>query len=211
VRFTCFTGTVGTLRLLLPLPPSLRMSGGPTAAPGTSLPRAADARRAGREDWGSAPPLGRHGCPWRQTGLPGSRGTLVGARSVLRPRQDRTRQAVTACRRGPRLCQGRGLLRRGKLSGLHRRARPPRCLRFAAGVSPGPRKTRFRLLAGLYRAGWVARRVPTKGFRVAIVTSHPPFPSFPGAMTPMPLLICPETAADHDAISARPSARLRSR
>jgi hypothetical protein len=29
-----------------------------------------------------------------------------------------------------------------------------RCLRFAAGVAPGPRKTRFRLVAGLCRAGF---------------------------------------------------------
>jgi hypothetical protein len=184
VRFACFTGTVGTLRPLLPVPPSLRTSGGTTAAPGTSLPHAADARRAGQEDWVR---LLRWptGYPWRQTGLPGSRGTLVVARSVLGPRQDRTRQAVTACRRGPRLCQGRGRLQQ-KLSGLDHPARPPRCLRFAAGVSPGPRKTRFRLLAGLYRAGLATRRVPTKGFRVALVTSHPPFPSLPGAMTLMP-------------------------
>jgi len=54
-----------------------------------------------------------------------------------------------------------------------------RCLRFAARVTPAPRKTRFRLLAKLCRAGLVTRRVPTKGFRLRL----PPFPSFPGALT----------------------------
>jgi hypothetical protein len=32
-----------------------------------------------------------------------------------------------------------------------------RCLRFAAGVAHGSRKTRFRLLARLYRAGFHPR------------------------------------------------------
>jgi hypothetical protein len=41
-----------------------------------------------------------------------------------------------------------------------------------------PRKTRFRLPARLYRMGLVTHRIPTKGFRDALVTSLPPFPSF---------------------------------
>jgi hypothetical protein len=49
-----------------------------------------------------------------------------------------------------------------------------RCLRFAAPVARTPRKTRFRPLAKLCRAGLVTRRVPTKGFRLWL----PPFPSF---------------------------------
>ena len=50
-----------------------------------------------------------------------------------------------------------------------------RGLRFAAWVAPPRRKTRFRLLAKLYRTGLPTRRVPSKGF---ITTSNPPFPSF---------------------------------
>ena len=50
------------------------------------------------------------------------------------------------------------------------------CLRFAVQVTRTPRKTRFRLLARLFRTGLVTRRVPTKGFKV-YPTSHPPFPS----------------------------------
>ena len=50
------------------------------------------------------------------------------------------------------------------------------CLRFAGRVTPTPRKTRFRLLAKLFRTGLTARRVPTKGFEV-YPTFDPPFPS----------------------------------
>jgi len=38
------------------------------------------------------------------------------------------------------------------------------CLRFAGRVTPTPRKTRFRLLARLFRTGLITRRVPPKGF-----------------------------------------------
>ena len=40
-------------------------------------------------------------------------------------------------------------------------------------VAPPPRKTRFRLLAKLSRAGFVTRRVPMKGFRVRVSSSFP--------------------------------------
>ena len=50
-----------------------------------------------------------------------------------------------------------------------------RCLRFAGRITPPPRKTRFWLLARLYQAGLVTRRVPTKGFRM----SHNMTSSFP--------------------------------
>jgi hypothetical protein len=38
------------------------------------------------------------------------------------------------------------------------------CLRFARWVAPVGRKTRFRLLAKLYRVGLATHRVPAKGF-----------------------------------------------
>jgi hypothetical protein len=50
------------------------------------------------------------------------------------------------------------------------------CLRFAVRVTPAPRKTRFRLLAKLFRTGLITRRVPTKGFTM-YPTCDPPFPS----------------------------------
>ena len=40
------------------------------------------------------------------------------------------------------------------------------CLRFAVQVTRTPRKTRFRLLARLFRTGLVTRRVPSKGFKL---------------------------------------------
>jgi len=39
------------------------------------------------------------------------------------------------------------------------------CLRFVRWVTPPGRKTRFRLLAKLYRVGLATHRIPTKGFR----------------------------------------------
>ena len=53
-----------------------------------------------------------------------------------------------------------------------------RCLRFAAPVTRSPRKTRFRPLAKLCRAGLVTRRVPTKGFRCRFPLSQ----ALPGAL-----------------------------
>jgi hypothetical protein len=55
-----------------------------------------------------------------------------------------------------------------------------RCLRFATRVTPEPRKTRFRLVANLCRAGLTARWVPLQGFSNAS-SLLPPCPSFPGA------------------------------
>jgi hypothetical protein len=57
------------------------------------------------------------------------------------------------------------------------------CVRFAAGIAPAPRNTRFRRVANLCRAGLVTRRVPTK---VSAITNRPwlpPPPGFPGALT----------------------------
>ena len=47
--------------------------------------------------------------------------------------------------------------------GLH-----ARYLRFAAGVAPRPRKTRFRLVANLYRTGVATRWIPTRGFELSL-------------------------------------------
>ena len=48
-----------------------------------------------------------------------------------------------------------------------------RCLRFAARVAPAPRKTRFRPLAKLCRAGLVTRRVPIERFPRYIASPFP--------------------------------------
>ena len=57
------------------------------------------------------------------------------------------------------------------ISRLNSRALPTRCLRFVPRITPGSRKTRFRLLARLYRVGLVTHRVPVKGFRSASCVS----------------------------------------
>jgi putative PEP-CTERM system histidine kinase len=51
------------------------------------------------------------------------------------------------------------------------------CVRFAAGIAPGPRNTRFRRVASPYRSGTFTRRVTTKGFRGPhSCASRSPFP-----------------------------------
>ncbi len=52
-----------------------------------------------------------------------------------------------------------------------------RCLRFVGRVTPVPRKTRFRLVANLYRAGFVPAGSHRKVSEY-VSTYHPPFPGF---------------------------------
>ena len=112
-------------------------------------------------------------------GLPGSWGTFVCLCPVLRPRQDRTHQALAVRRRGPRIIVRRRLPRFSNF-GAQWHGLDTRCLRFAAWVAPARRPTRFRLLAKLYRAGLATCKVPTKGFRHDPYMSSP-FPKLPGA------------------------------
>jgi hypothetical protein len=96
-------------------------------------------------------------------GLPGFWTTLMQLRPVLRPRPERTPLAVTVCRCCPRGVKNEGSMR-VVLSGLDSTA-----LLLAVYASPSPlrcrrRKTRFRLLARLYRVGLATHRVVTKGF-----------------------------------------------
>jgi hypothetical protein len=69
-------------------------------------------------------------------------------------------------------CDGARAPATRRLSGLNHRARPPRRLRFVGRLASS-RKTRFRLLARLHRAGLVTRRIRMNGFCHAIVTSRP--------------------------------------
>ena len=66
------------------------------------------------------------------------------------------------------------------LSGLDNRAWLLAVYASWRGSPHAARKTRFRLLAKLYRVGLVTHRVATKGFSDARA-SRPPFPSLPGA------------------------------
>jgi len=67
-------------------------------------------------------------------------------------------------RRGPRYVHGEG----SRIAAFEAQSHGfgTGCLRFAGRVAPTPRKTRFRLLARLFRTGLITRRVPSKGFKV---------------------------------------------
>jgi hypothetical protein len=111
---------------------------------------------------------------WRRWGLPGSWGTLVIMARALRPRQDRSRcLGPTEARptRSPHLSTAK------TPSDLHFRGSITRPLIWLSTLRregrPSPRKTRFWLPARLYQAGFVTRRVPTKGFRVRGSFSFP--------------------------------------
>ena len=110
-------------------------------------------------------------------GVPSSRGTWWCLCRVLRPRRDRTHQALAVCRHGPRADKTEGSPR-GGISGLNSTAWALAVYASSAPLRCRRPKTRFRLLARLYRVGLATHRVPTKGFADAIVTSSPPSPSF---------------------------------
>jgi hypothetical protein len=75
-----------------------------------------------------------------------------------------THQAIMIRRHGPRYVHGEG----SRIAAFEAQSHGfgTGCLRFAGRVAPTPRKTRFRLLAKLFRTGLTTRRVPSKGFKV---------------------------------------------
>ena len=193
-RFPRFTGTMRRSDSLPPVPP--RFVAFAWRYPGctrVSLPRPPSAPPRA---WSWSPGSSGRDLPRRRQDLPGSWGTPVNVPCSPTPAGPRTpghcgaatRPSVTSTTSAPASSHF-GAQSHGPLT---------RCLRFAARVTPAPRKTRFRPLARLYRTGLVTRRVPTKGFRV---TSLPPFPSFPGARS------CPARRAGRCAAAPpRPSA-----
>jgi hypothetical protein len=74
-----------------------------------------------------------------------------------------THQALAVRRCGPRLVDGEGSRDLADF-GARSHGLGTGCLRFAPPVARTGRKTRFPLLAKLYGAGLITRRVPTKGF-----------------------------------------------
>jgi hypothetical protein len=152
---------------------SLRSPSDTRVAPCPSLPPAQDALPGGLGPCGSATPVpmlgyAGDGRPPRFLGNP--RDGSPGSWTPVGP----ARQAIAACRRGPRLCQQRGLPTR-KLSRLDVQA-----FRLTVYASSGGSPHHdARLASGCWPAlpdGIRTRRVPTKGFRVVVVTSHPPLP-----------------------------------
>jgi hypothetical protein len=103
-------------------------------------------------------------CQWKRQDLLRSWGTPI----VLLPCSSTpvgpTHQALAMRRRGPRCVHDEGS-RTGTFEAQSHDFGTG-CLRFAGRVAPTPRKTRFRLLAKLFRTGLITRRVPSKGFKV---------------------------------------------
>lgn len=85
-----------------------------------------------------------------------------------------THQALTMHRRGPRSRNDRGSQRK-VISGLNRTASALAVYASSRPVTRPRRKTRFRVLAKLSRAGLITRRIPTRGFDGAsyIIPSSP--------------------------------------
>jgi len=110
---------------------------------------------------------------WEQQDLPGSWVTHICICPVLRPRRDRSCQAITASRFCPHFCDSKGSHNEGTFEALSH-GFCNRCLRFAAWVTPGPRKTRFWLLARLCQTGLATRKVTPKGFRSVYISSSSP-------------------------------------
>ena len=114
-------------------------------------------------------------CRWRRQDLPRSWGTPIVPCPALRPRQDRRIRPLRCAGAAPAASTAKApacIAFEAQSHGFG-----TGCLRFAGRVAPTPRKTRFRLLARLFRTGLVTRRVPTKGFDdVSYISSS--FPKF---------------------------------
>ena len=152
-RFTSFpslTGTAGTDRARLVRSPRS----------GAHRPRA----------WGfyAGPPTGSSNGDDKISQVPGE---PLAACPALRPRRDL--HARPLLRFGAAFRSEYGIGSRNKHSfGALSHGPHPRCLRFAGRVAPPPRKTRFRLLGQLRRAGFHTRRVPSQGFTSFILLAQ---------------------------------------
>ena len=118
------------------------------------------------------PPSGSKGGDDRASHVPGEPPLCLCP--ALRPRQDRSHQAHTMRRRGPRSKQDEGS--HEAYFGAQSHGLGTRCLRFAGWITPPPRKTRFWLLARLYQTGLLPAGFQRKVSEL-LTSSHPPFPS----------------------------------
>ncbi len=108
---------------------------------------------------------------WRRQGLPGSWGTRMRVPCSTTPAGPQ-RQALRRCAAAFRHLNDVGSRNQATFEAPSHGPRI-RCLRFAGWVTPSPRKTRFRLLARLCRAGLNTRWVPSKGFSSYIASPFP--------------------------------------
>ncbi len=167
-RFPCFVGTVRRLRLPAALPASLRCLRSALTAVAPFFAPAGSSRRP--RAWAC------HGSPVRFTAGDDRISQVPGEPPVRLPRSSTPagprRLALAALRCCRRSENDDGSQRSVHFEAQSRGFRTP-CVRFAAGVTPAPRNTRFRLVASLCRAD-LSRRVPLK-VSVSYMTS-----SFPG-------------------------------
>ena len=145
-----------------------------------SLPAVQDAQpRAGVHD---PVPLPDKITPGDDQGLPGSWGTSCAYALFSDPgRTDAPGQYVAidmapvrATTKAPR---------DSVISGLNGTASALAVYASSSGLPAPGRKTRFWLLAKLYRAGLATRRVPIERFRQCSLHHFPPSQAFPGART----------------------------
>ena len=137
--------------------------------------RSAAERCRGRVSWSWSPGIsGRDVGQWKRQDLLRSWGTPIVLLPCSPTPAGPTHQALAMRRRGPRCVHDEGSRIRTFEAQSH--GFGTGCLRFAGRVTPTPRKTRFRLLARLFRTGLVTRRVPIERFQ-GVSYIHPPFPS----------------------------------
>jgi hypothetical protein len=137
--------------------------------------------RGGQGVWGSAPPqpTGRTREGDRSLRFLGSPGACSpGSWTPAGP----AHQAVAVYRRGPSVRSDGGLAARSLISGLDSRAFTLTVYASSSG-SPRPTQDSFLAAGQLGQVGLATHRAPTKGFQGVLVTSLPPFPSFPDART----------------------------
>ena len=170
-RFPRFFGTAA-LRLPAAPPASLRFlrRAVPPLHAWASLPRSTGARSAGL---GLAHRGARPATSTETTGSPRFLGNPLCTRALLSD-PGGTSRARPLPRFGVafRQLERRRLPRRNADFGAQSHGPRARCLRFAGRVTPRPRKTRFRLVASLCRAGLVTRWVPSRRFQL-IPSSSP--------------------------------------
>lgn len=141
---------------------------GTTCGPPLCLHRVARGQPRDLENFASGPRPCSYNALWRLRDLPSSQGTPVRICPALRPRPDPDAWPITTpgcCSRTVEDESSRQqLLFRGSITQLLRRLSTLR-----AAVAQRLRKTRFRLVANLYRTGLITRWVPMKGFRSTII------------------------------------------
>ena len=92
---------------------------------------------------------------------------------ALRPRRNRRRPASLGAAMVPSALVTASASTRRTISGLNHAACKASCVRFAAGVAPGPRNTRFRLVGQPWPVRSFTCRVAIEGFRHVIACTSP--------------------------------------